>query len=343
MKFRFFSACAVAACLCGWAGEAGAAAGRRARAGAQEAKPAEVKVSGGERTAAEKISKAVGPEAKLQAAAEFVKKFPQSPLRPQVVQAVAAEIAATQDAQLKTSLAETFLSIFTGPGEGDRMSLLLLDAYISGERPEDAFRAAGPWLQKNPDDLDLMRRLATTALNASIRGNNAFLAQGQQYGTKALELMAADKRPANVDEALWAEYKTKWTPPLHREVGIIAFRAGDREQARRHLELAAALKHEDPAVYLILAQMADEDYTLLAKEYQAMPAGAEKTAHLKKVEASLDKVIDLFAQVIAVTQGNAQYQVAHDSIRQSAETYYKYRHNGSTEGLQQLIDKYKRQ
>ena len=103
MKFRILSACALA-CLCALAGAVPAAAQ------GNQAKPADVKVSGGERDAAAKIEKAKGTEARLQAASEFVKKYPKSSLRPQIAQKIADEIAGTQDAQLKISLAQTYLS-----------------------------------------------------------------------------------------------------------------------------------------------------------------------------------------------------------------------------------------
>lgn len=332
MKLRILSACAVAACVCAVAW--GAAA--------QEAQPAEPKVSGGERSAAEKIDKAKGAEAKIQAAAEFLKKYPQSPLRPRVAEAVASEVGAAADPQLKASLGETYLALFNAPGEADRVSYHLLDAYIMGERAEEAFRAGAAWLQKNPDDVETMRRLVTTGFNASIRGNNGFLAPGLQHGAKALELLEADKRPASLDEARWAKAKSEWVPELQRELGIMAFRSGDRAGARRHLGRAVELKHPDPAVYLILGEMANEEYNQLAQEYKIAPAGAAKDALLQKVEASLDRVIETFAQIVAVTAGNAQYQAAHEQIRQDLESYYKYRHKGSTDGLQQMIDKYRR-
>jgi hypothetical protein len=335
MKLRFLSACAVAACVIGAGG---------GTAAAQEAKPAQQaeqpKVSGGERSAAEKITKAKGPEARLQAAAEFIQKFPQSALRPQITQGLAEEIANTQDAQLRASLADTYAAIFTGPGEAELMTPILLDAHILGDRAEDAFRAAGPWLQKNPEDFDTLRRLSTTALNASIRGNNAFLEQGRQHGLKALELLAADKRPANIEAAKWAESKAKWEAGLHREVGVIAFRLGDRAAARTHLERAAALRHADPAVYFILGDMLNEDYNTLAKQYTVAPAG-EKEAALKKAQEALDRVINVYAQVVALTDGNAQYAAANAQVRQDLEKYYRYRNNDSAAGLQQLIDKYK--
>ena len=43
----------------------------------------------------------------------------------------------------------------------------------------------------------------------------------------------------------------------------------------------------------------------------------------------------------AVTEGNARYEQVRRQFLQDLESYYKYRHNGSTEGMQQLIVKYK--
>ena len=108
MKFRILSACALA---CAYA----LAGARDVAAQENKGKPAEVKVSGGERDAAAKIEKAKGPEARLQAAAEFVKKYPKSALRPQVARYVSGEIANIQDAQLKISVAQAYLGFFNEP------------------------------------------------------------------------------------------------------------------------------------------------------------------------------------------------------------------------------------
>jgi len=332
MKLRFLSALALACALAG--------AAVVAQENKDEKKDAP-KVSSGESSAAQKLNKAKGAEAKLQAGAEFVKKYPQSPLRKQVVEVVAGEIINTQDAALKASLAEAFKDIFTGPGEADQVAPVLLDAYIVAGRNEEAFRAADAWLAKNPDDVDLLRRLATVALNASISGNNAFVETGRQHGAKALALIEADKRPATVDATQWAEYKTRWLPVINRELGILAFREGDKKATRTYLSKAAELRNPDPAVYLILSDLTNEEYDTLAKEARVAPA-AEQPAARKKAEEALDRVIESYARAMAVIEGNAQYDAAREQLGKNLETYYKFRHGGKTDGLQQLIDKYKK-
>ena len=104
MKFRILSAFALVCALA-----FGAAA--------QDDKGNQPKVSGGEKDAAAKIDKAKGPEAKLQAAAAFVKKYPQSALRRQVAEGLAQEIRGAADEQIKVSLAQTFMDIFNQPDE----------------------------------------------------------------------------------------------------------------------------------------------------------------------------------------------------------------------------------
>ncbi|HYE13440.1 MAG TPA: hypothetical protein VD968_03250 [Pyrinomonadaceae bacterium] len=340
MRSRIVSACALAACasLPAWGAAAAAGAGAPA---AQESKQ-EAKISGGERDAAEKINKAKGPEAKLQAASEFIKKYPQSSLRPKVVEAVLASIQEATDAQLKISLAEAFASVFNGPGEAEHAHGMLITAYLDTEKAEDAFRLAGPWLQKNPDDVDTMRRLAVVALNESIRGNNKFVEQGRQYGAKAIEMIESGRKPAGADDAQWANYKKQYHHALYRETGILAMRAGDSAATRQRLEKAAELGSPDPTVYLILSDIVYSDYEQTARQHQAAAAGPAKNELLKKANEQLDKVIEAYARAVAMTEGSPQHKEANTGMRQELEKYYKFRHNDSTDGLQQLIDKYKK-
>jgi len=333
MKFRILSACALA-CVCALAGAAAAQDNK--------AKQTEVTVSGGARDAAAKIDKAQGPEAKLQAGAEFVKKYPKSALRPQVAKAIADVIAGTQDNQLKISLAQTYLGVFNDPSEAALVNDALLNAYLTSGHADEAFKMGSERLAKNPEDIDLLRSLAIVASNEAIQNRTTYAAQGQQYGAKAIELLEADRKPAGVDDAKWAAYKADTLPALYRATGITAFKTNDTATAIARLEKAAALKSTDPGVYLLLSNLTYEKYEQLAKQYQVMPAGASKDAALKQVEEQMDKTIEAYAQAIAITEGNAQYQAAHDAMKQDIENLYKYRHSGSTQGLQQVIDKYKK-
>ncbi len=340
MRVRILSACAVLLAACASLLAAGAEARAQITLG-QPAKPADAKVSEEERKAAEKINLAADNAAKVAAATEFIGKYPQSTLRPRIGEAFAAMVNSTEDAAQRITYADTYLKHFNQPGEPERVSAALLDAYLIAGRAEDAFRLGAVWLEKNPDDVDAMRRLAVVGLNEAIKGNNKFVEQGNKYGAKAIEILEADRKPLTTDAAQWAEYKTKWMPAIYREAGFLAMSAGDRATAKARLLKAAELKNPDPAIYAYIGQMNDEEYAELAKAYQAMPAGAEKQAKLKEVQAQMDKAIEYYARAIAVAGDNPQYENLRKQVRPGLEEYYKFRHNGSTDGLQQMIDKYK--
>jgi hypothetical protein len=91
----------------------------------------------------------------------------------------------------------------------------------------------------------------------------------------------------------------------------------------------------------MLAALLNDEYQVEAKQYQSMPAGTARDEQLKKVQAALDRVIDAYAHAVALAEGSAPLQQIRQQYVQDLESYYKYRHNGSTEGMQQLIDKYK--
>ena len=342
MRKTFFRAGALVACV--WL--AGAAASASVWSAGQDkpqpdkAKQEGPKLSGDEAKAATKVNTATDASAKLQAADEFVKKYPKSEVRGQVARHVAVHIGNVQDAGQRISLSEKFLTTFNAPDEADLVARTLLDAYLDVSRDADAFRAGAAWLQKNPDDVDVLRRLSVAAGNAAIKNNNDFVPQGRQYAAKAIELIEADKKPAAWEAAQWAEYKTKWLPAIYREAGVLAIRANDRAAAKANMEKAAALKSADPAVYLLLSDIGNQEYNEAAKAYQAMPAGAEKNARLKEIQGQLDRLIETYAQAVATLEGNAQYDQARQQMRQDLESYYKYR-RGSTQGMQELIDKYK--
>ena len=334
MKFKILAACALA---CAFAlGAVNAAA--QATPAAQD----DSKISGAERDAAEKINKAKGAEAKLQAASEFVKKYPKSTLRPRIAGAISNEILSTQDAAQKIALIETFMDFFKEPTEADLVNGPLMVAYIDANRPSDAFKIAPAYFGKRADDVDTMRRLAIVGSNAAIAGDDAYVKDALKYGLQAVELIEGDKRPASIDAAQWADYKTKFLPGLYREVGVLSLRTGDNTAARTRLEKAISLGTDDPATYAIAGQMNDEEYIQLVNAYKAAPAGATRDAALKKAQDQLDKVIDLYAHAVALSTGRAEYDSLRTQVTPALTDYYKFRHNNSDAGLQQLLDKYKK-
>ncbi len=87
--------------------------------------------------------------------------------------------------------------------------------------------------------------------------------------------------------------------------------------------------------------MIHADYVKQMEAYEAMPEGKQKQDTLKKLDAMLDTIIDAYARAAALATGRPQYQTLLQQLIPDLTNYYKYRHNQSIQGLQELINKYK--
>lgn len=304
-------------------------------------KDKQAQVSDAERKAAQKINDAKDAAAKMAAAGEFLKKYPKSSLRPKVARFIADQIRSTQDTAQKISLAETYLNTFSEASETNLVYPILINAYINAKRVEDAFNAAGPWLEQNPNEVDVLYMLAVTGTDEARRQNPKYAKQSQQYGIKAIELIEADKRPEAFTVEGWNKNKVIWLPQLYQTTGLLSLLAGDTADAITRLEKSAKLNPSDPYNYVMLSGIKNEQYGNAAKQLQEMPAGAARTETEKKLTAQLDEIIDLYAHAIGLMEGKQQYQQLHDRLMTDLTNYYKFRHNNSTAGMQDLINKYK--
>jgi hypothetical protein len=287
------------------------------------------------------IMSAPDPAAKLKAAAVLIKKYPKTVLRARVGGSLADQIAGIADATQKISRAQEYRSVFTEPSEQELIMPALIEGYAGANRSDEAFSAGSDFLTRNPDSVRVLTALMLLGTDQAKHNNTKFVALSLQYGAKAIELMEADKKPATMDDPQWKQYKTTMLPGLHQSMGILDLVKGDRVKAKGEFARASEVAPSDAFNYLMLAGILNDEYQNEARHYQSMPEGQAKRDELPKARAMLDGVIDAYAHTIALAEGNAALQQVRQQYLQDLETYYKYRHNNSTEGLQQLIDKYK--
>jgi len=286
------------------------------------------------------IQTAKDPAAKMKAVAEFIKKYPKSQARPFIAQTGAEQIEALEDVNQKLTFAQQYQTIFDQPAEEELIAPALVDAYAGANHPDEAFTKGADILSRHPDSLRLLVALMSVGTDQVKKHNNKYLAQSLQYGTHAAELLEADKKPANSDEAHWKTYKDGTLPGIYQSLGLLYYVSAKSTEAKASYVKASELAPADPFNYVMLAGLLNQDYQDAAKHYQSMAAGPARDEELKKTQAILDQVIDAYAHAIALSEGNATLQQVRQQYLGDLETYYKYRH-GSTEGMQQLIDKYK--
>lgn len=300
------------------------------------------KLSEGELKAAKKVEAGVDAAARLQAADEFIKKYAKSEARQQIAQLVVAKIADVQDPAQRIMLFENFLKLFKEPTEVRDFTPFLVDEYVKANRLEDAFRVASSYLTNNTDDVSVRTQLAIAGTAQAQNNNPAFVKQSTEYGNQAIAMIEANKKPAAMTDAQWSDYRTQVLSQLYQATGLLTMvSGGDAAMAKTKLEKASSLNPMDPFSYALLGNLLNGEYQQLAEQYKTAPAGAGKDELLKKSQDKMDQIIDAYAHAIALSDGKPQYKSVHDQLRQDIEPYFKFRHNDSTDGLQQLIDKYK--
>lgn len=297
-------------------------------------------MSDGERRAVEKINNAKDPEAKMKAASEFVKKNPKSTVRPKVASYVADQVSIGQNPQQIVTLCQNFISAFNTTEEGDLVRPGLVDALLKLEKWDDALSESAQYLQRNPEDVTVLISVAWAGANQMQKqASTPKLTQtATDASAKAVELMEQDKRPTRFDEKSWGEYRNSWLPRLYLARGLMLVTGGNRAEAKDNLEKAAGLEPYDPSTLMMLVNITNEEYQELAKRYQT----EKKSDLLDKAVEKMDETIDWMARAIGATEGNAQMQQINQQLRENLSAYYSFRHEGKTDGLNQLIEKYKK-
>lgn len=286
------------------------------------------------------INGAPDAAAKLTLAEAFVKKYPKSTLRLELAQYLASEVARVSDVNQRLTFAERLNKLFSSDAELNSIRPVLIDSYVRAKRIDDAFSLGATILAKQPDNVGVLATLALVGTEEIKRKNSKYSTQTLQYGLKAIELIEANRKPADLDDAAWA-HQTSLLPHLYLGMGALALAGGKPAEARPRLEKAIALNPTEPTAYVFLGGLVDDEYAAVAQSLQAMPEGKQKQEGLKKATELMDKVIDLYARGLGAASDKAEYKPLYDQVLESITPYYKYRHNRSTDGLQQLIDTYK--
>lgn len=299
-----------------------------------------VQVSKEEEAAVKKIEGAKTVEEKVAATEAFIQKYPKSPARDQAAGYLAGQISQLTENGRIISNSEKYLAIFNEPGESDLILPALVFAYVEQNRQKEAFSTAEKYLARNPGDVTIRLRLAAEGANMSRQGNNEFSPAAREYAQKAIELIEADQKPANLNAEQWSEYRTKWLPQLYQSRGLIMY-STDSAKARADFEKSARLAPQDVNNWIMLGSLVHEEYLELAKKHSASTSPEEQKELLNQANNKLDQVIRIYARILALIEGNASMREIEKQIRPDLESYYKFRNKSSTEGLQELINKHK--
>jgi hypothetical protein len=286
------------------------------------------------------IKLATNPTTKLAAAEDFVAKFPKSNARLNIAELIADEILKIKNGSVALALLERAQAVFTSDAEREIFKPAALEAYVSGNRVDDAFALAGEMLKSNTDDVRVLARMTFAGSEQARKKNRKYADVSLQYGLKAIALIEQDKRPANISDERWTAQKGN-LGQLYQQTAILYLAAGNKSEAKARLTKASVLSPLDPSNFALLARVMNADYVSQKEAYEAMAEGEAKQEARKALENLLDSMIDAYARAAGLATGRAEYQTLLQQVIPDLTTYYKYRNNQSIKGLPQLINRYR--
>jgi tetratricopeptide (TPR) repeat protein len=217
-----------------------------------------------------------------------------------------------------------------------------------------AFKTGKAILADEPDNLPILTALGWSGYQATTEGNNNFTGDAGVYGKKALQLIQSGKVPMGFDAQgkeveNWAPFKSKNEAVgyLNYALGYFAVKDKKYDEALTHFKTAAqqdnSFTKTEPSTYSNIAFIYTQDYTRLGDQYKKDFEGKEKTpeseAALARIDQVVDMMIDSYARAVAYNDKSAKPDPARKAEWMKTLTeIYKYRHNNSDAGLQEMIN-----
>ena len=286
------------------------------------------------------VKLATNPTTKLTAAEDFIAKFPNSNARLSVAEVIAGEILKIKNGTVALALLERAQAIFTSAQEREALRPAALEAYVLGNRADEAFALAAEMLAKNPDDIRVLTRISQMGAEEASKKNRKYVDVSLRYGLKAITLLEADTKPASLAHEAWAIQREK-LDELYQQTAILNLAMGNVPEAKTRLTKASTLSPRNPSNFALLARVINADYVVQKDAYEAMSDGKSKLEAQKKLEGLLDSMIDAYARAVALATGRVEYQSLLQTVIPDLTMHYKTRHNQSIKGLQELINRYR--
>ena len=203
------------------------------------------------------------------------------------------------------------------------------------------FRTGKVILADEPDHLKTIFHLAYAGYLAGGRGDDSFAAESLEHARRAMQLIESGAKPTD-----WQPFadKSDALGYLHFVVGELTFKddpAGSARLFRKALGFETTLRRT-PVIYSRLAACyVASEYDPLSKDYTARFAGKdpsdESRAALEKINGVVDHVVDAYARAVALSGDDPKYADAKRRWSDELTRFYKFRHDGSTEGLDALV------
>ncbi|MBV9925700.1 MAG: hypothetical protein JOZ96_11835 [Acidobacteria bacterium] len=228
-----------------------------------------------------------------------------------------------------------YIQNWVGKYEAEKLKFDCTNA--ANNTPEKAFEACQPWIAADRENLKPHLALVAAGIGTYMKKDNSLNARAAAEARTALDLIDKGKTTD-----VWAPFTNQQDAAAGLRYYIAAWtvEANPAEAATQLLSVAKSNSSlaKDPATFQLYGtSLLRGDVSKLQDEYKAKCEGKDASNEcdilLNKFNYALDRVIDAYARAVALSAGKPQQAL----IRTALETYYKSRHEGKTDGLNELI------
>lgn len=241
------------------------------------------------------------------------------------------------DEAIRNYLKNTFVAVIDKARRTPKVNELVYDKKDYAK----AFELGRQVLADEPDNVKVLMDLAYAGYLAASSKVDTFSADALNYAKKAIQLIQFGAVPEN-----WSPYsgKDEALSYLNNTIGVLTVQKNPSE-ALPYLLKAAQLEGKLKKQAITYASIGNAyelgPYDKLYADYKARFEGKDETPEsklaLENVNQVIDRVIDAYARAVALAGSDAAIQTRKKAWMDTLTTWYKYRHNQSDVGLNDLI------
>ena len=234
----------------------------------------------------------------------------------------------------------TYLKKWTTQYDKDARQPKLQPLLYQKKYPE-AFALGKEILADEPENLRVLIDLGYSGYPAMVAKNESFTGDSLNYARKAIQMIEAGKAPES-----WAPYKGKedTLAYLNNAIGHLTLKSNSPEALSSLIKAAqfdSDLKKDPWTYFFIAAAYEGGPYAKLSADYKTKFEGKDETPESKlalaNIQQVIDRMIDAYARAVALSGTDPKYQVNKKEWMDNLTTWYKYRHNQSDAGLNEMI------
>lgn len=204
-----------------------------------------------------------------------------------------------------------------------------------------AFELGRQVLTDEPENVKVMTDLSYAGFLAATSKVDTYNADTLNYSKKAIQLIQAGTAPPS-----WLPYSSKdeALAYLNNTIGVLTIQKNPSE-ALPYLLKAAQLEgklKKQPITYGYIGDAYQTGpYEQLSAEYKRLHEGKDETPEsklaLENINQVIDRMIDAYARAVALSGNDPANQTTKAAWMDTLTTWYKYRHNQSDAGLNEMI------